>query len=178
MMSRIRYAFLLLCSLLAFDVKAKDFVIDGHVYSKDAVFQFIPVNIPIADINISSLYGMRYHPILGYNKKHEGVDFYAPRGTSVRTTAIGIVVFAGRKGAYGNMIEINHGFGYTTRYAHLDKIYVSVGERVGLKQTIGTVGATGRVTGPHLHYEIRHNKKSYDPVLFIIRAYEAYKHLD
>ncbi|CAN5622780.1 peptidoglycan DD-metalloendopeptidase family protein [soil metagenome] len=99
----------------------------------------------------------RYHPILGVYRAHQGTDFGGPTGTPVRATADGTVIFAGVNGGYGNMVEIRHMNGYTTRYAHLSRFGagIRVGTRVTQKQTIGHIGATGLATAPHLHYELR-----------------------
>lgn len=99
----------------------------------------------------------RYHPILGVYRAHQGTDFGGPSGTPVRATADGTVIFAGVNGGYGNMVEIRHMNGYTTRYAHLSRFGagIRVGTRVTQKQTIGHIGATGLATAPHLHYELR-----------------------
>ena len=98
---------------------------------------------------------------------HSGIDFRAPTGTSVRATGGGIVKEAGRKGGYGNVVEIVHRNGYTTRYAHLSRISVKPGQRVERGQKIGRVGSTGRSTGPHLHYEIRKAGKAINPARFL-----------
>ncbi len=105
---------------------------------------------------ISSPFGMRRHPILGYSKKHTGVDFAAPTGTPVIAAGDGVVTFSGRKGGYGNCVKIRHANGMSTLYGHLNSIArnLKVGKRVNQQQIIGTVGMTGRATGPHLHYEV------------------------
>jgi murein DD-endopeptidase MepM/ murein hydrolase activator NlpD len=104
----------------------------------------------------------RYHPILGVHRAHQGTDFGAPHGSPVRVTADGTVTFAGVNGGYGNVIDVRHQGGYTTRYAHLSRFGtgIRVGARVKQEQVIGYVGATGLATGPHLHYELRHNGRA------------------
>ena len=119
---------------------------------------------PVDGARLSSGYGQRKHPILGYTKMHKGVDFAAPTGTPIYAAGNGIVDFAGRKGSYGKYIRIRHGNGYATAYAHLHRISVRTGARVVQYQTIGQVGSTGRSTGPHLHYEILYNGKQVNPV--------------
>jgi murein DD-endopeptidase MepM/ murein hydrolase activator NlpD len=101
----------------------------------------------------------RYHPILGIHRAHVGTDFGAPQGSPVRVTADGTVIFAGVNGGYGNVIDVRHAGGYMTRYAHLSRFAsgVRAGTKVKQEQVIGFVGATGLATGPHLHYELRHN---------------------
>ncbi len=121
---------------------------------------------PIDGARLSSGYGKRRHPILGYNKMHRGVDFAAPRGTPLYAAGNGTVSFAGRKGAYGNYIQIRHNSEYSTAYAHLKGFARSVrsGKRVKQGQVIGYVGSTGRSTGPHLHYEILRSGRRTNPL--------------
>ncbi|MAF95468.1 MAG: peptidase M23 [Rhodospirillaceae bacterium] len=111
---------------------------------------------PIDGARLSSGFGRRRHPILGYTKLHRGVDFAAPRGTPIYAAGNGVVVRSGRNGAYGKYIRIRHNSRYSTAYAHMRAIDRSArrGKRVKQGQIIGTVGSTGRSTGPHLHYEI------------------------
>ena len=100
-------------------------------------------------------------------RKHKGVDLSAKRGAAVVSAATGRVTFAGRKGAYGNMIEIDHGNGLVTRYAHLDKITVKAGVKVKTGQAIGTVGRTGRTTGVNLHFEVLKFNQQVDPLSIV-----------
>jgi len=116
---------------------------------------------------VTSGFGFRSDPILGVSALHPGIDFRDAVGSNVPATAAGVVTRAGRTGGYGNMVEIDHGGGYSTRYAHLSEIDVKIGEKVALGQTIGKSGSTGRSTGPHLHYEVRHNGKAVNPVSFL-----------
>ncbi|NQV83705.1 MAG: M23 family metallopeptidase [Rhodospirillales bacterium] len=111
---------------------------------------------PIDGARLSSGFGKRRHPILGYNKMHRGVDFAAARGTPIYAAGNGFVVKSGRNGAYGNYVKIRHNNRYHTAYAHMRRIHKSAsqGKRVKQGQIIGYVGTTGRSTGPHLHYEI------------------------
>jgi murein DD-endopeptidase MepM/ murein hydrolase activator NlpD len=99
----------------------------------------------------------RFHPVLGYTRKHEGTDFAAATGTPVMAAGDGTVIRAGRAGGYGNLIEIRHRNGITTRYGHLSRILTHTGARVHQGEVIGKVGQTGLATGPHLHYEFRVN---------------------
>ncbi len=130
----------------------------------------IPVLSPIKIRNvryISSDYGYRLHPILLKMGMHRGIDFSAKQGTTVYSTAEGIVTkIKYSKRGYGNKILITHSNGYSTRYAHLDNIFVKEGQRVYTQSYIGTVGNTGLSTGNHLHYEILHNNRSIDPMFF------------
>ncbi|MDG2361591.1 MAG: M23 family metallopeptidase, partial [Hellea sp.] len=118
---------------------------------------------PINGARISSGFGGRKHPILGYRKMHTGVDFAAPTGTPVLAAGSGTVEYAAWNGAAGNYIRIRHTDGYKTAYFHLSRINVSVGKYVKQDQIIGKVGSTGRSTGPHLHYEVILNGKKINP---------------
>ena len=118
---------------------------------------------PINGARISSGFGGRKHPILGYKKMHTGVDFAAPRGTPVLAAGSGTVEYAAWNGAAGKYIRIRHTDGYKTAYFHLSRINVSVGKYVKQDQIIGKVGSTGRSTGPHLHYEVILNGKKINP---------------
>lgn len=118
---------------------------------------------PVDGARLSSGFGMRLHPILGFSRLHRGVDFAAPTGTPVLASAAGRVVRAGWGGGYGNMIDVDHGRGIVTRYAHLSRMDVKVGQTVSQGQRIGAVGSTGMSTGPHLHYEVIRNGEPIDP---------------
>lgn len=108
---------------------------------------------------------MRRHPILGYNKLHKGADFAAPTGTPIYAAGDGVIEKAGRWGSYGNYVRIRHNSKLKTAYAHMHKIKSGIrpGARVEQGQVIGTVGSTGRSTGPHLHYEVLINNKQVNP---------------
>ena len=123
---------------------------DGHSIRK-ALLQ-----TPVDATRISSTFGMRKHPVLGYTMMHRGVDFAAPAGTPVRAAGDGIVVAAGNAGSYGNYVRIQHNARYSTAYAHLTGFArgITKGMRVRQGQVIAYVGSTGRATGPHLHYEV------------------------
>lgn len=129
----------------------------------------MPAIKPANGIIISG-YGMRPHPILRYNRMHEGVDFRAEVNTEVYATGDGVVSFAGRRGAYGNLIEIDHGFGIVTRYAHLSSFGsdLRTGTEVERGQIIAYSGNTGRSAGPHLHYEVLVDGRPNDPINFMI----------
>ena len=121
---------------------------------------------PLDGAKLSSNYGMRKHPILGYNKMHKGVDFAAPKGTPIYAAGNGTIDYIGRKGAYGKYIRIRHNNAYKTAYAHLNSFSkgMSKGTRVKQGQIIGYVGSTGRSTGPHLHYEVIYEGKQINPM--------------
>lgn len=120
---------------------------------------------PIDGARMSSGFGMRRHPVLGYNKMHKGLDFAAPRGTPIYAAGDGVVEFAGRKGSYGNYVCIRHNGTIKTAYAHMHKFAkgVSSGEKVSQGEIIGYVGTTGRSTGPHLHFEVMKNNIQVNP---------------
>lgn len=115
-------------------------------------------------MRITSKFGRRNHPILGYSKVHKGIDFGAPSGTPVSSAGDGVVVKAGWNGAYGNYVQIKHNGQYSTAYAHLSRINVKPGQKVRQRQNIGAVGTTGRSTGAHLHYEVISNGQQVNPL--------------
>lgn len=121
---------------------------------------------PIDGARLSSGFGMRKHPILGYSRMHRGTDFAAPRGTPIYAAGNGVVEYAGRKGGYGKYVRIRHGGSYKTAYAHMKGFAKGIkkGARVKQGQVIGYVGTTGRSTGPHLHYEVHLNGKQVNPL--------------
>lgn len=128
--------------------------------------------------DVSSLYGMRMHPRYGYWKMHEGVDLSAPKGTPVYATGNGVVVRASWQRGYGELIELNHGFGYKTRYGHLSKMYVSPGDSVTRGQVIGEVGNTGVSSGAHLHYEVRFRDKTVNPIHYFNKDMSPESYVD
>ena len=121
---------------------------------------------PIDGARMSSGFGMRQHPILGYSRMHQGVDFAAPTGTPIYAAGNGVVEMAGWNGGYGNFVRIRHSGGIKTAYAHLNdfKSGLSQGDRVSQGDVIGYVGTTGQSTGPHLHYEVLRNGEQVDPM--------------
>ena len=104
---------------------------------------------------LASGYGVRVDPVYGVTRFHEGMDFAAKTGTRVNATGDGVGVKADWNSGYGNLVEIDHGYGYTTRYAHLSQINVRQGQPVSRGDKVGEVGSTGKSTGSHLHYEVR-----------------------
>lgn len=122
----------------------------------------------------TSGYGFRRDPKTGGRRMHHGVDFAAPNGTALYATADGVVTHASWSGAYGHLVKINHDFGIETRYAHLSRLRVKVGQRVSRGDRIGDMGATGRVTGVHLHYEVRVGGKSVNPMIYIKAANDVF----
>ncbi len=127
----------------------------------------VPLSAPLAVVSVSSPFGYRVDPFNGRPALHEGIDLQGPRGMPVSATAPGVVVFAGWRPEYGRVVELDHGFGMRTRYAHLDEIRVVAGATVALHQPIGTLGATGRVSGAHLHYEVLVDGRVQNPLNFL-----------
>lgn len=120
---------------------------------------------PVNGARLSSSYGTRKHPVLGYTRKHNGVDFAAPRGTPIMAAGVGVIERANVYGSFGNYVRIRHSDGYKTAYAHLKSFArgIKAGARVTQGQIIGYVGTTGRSTGPHLHYEVHKDGKAINP---------------
>jgi murein DD-endopeptidase MepM/ murein hydrolase activator NlpD len=131
------------------------------------ILQAMPIDTPIAQFKVTSRFGVRSDPFRGRQAFHSGLDLKGPLATPVYATAAGTVVFAGWRGAYGKVVEINHGNGLKTIYGHLSSHSVQVGDRVDYRQMIGRQGSTGRSTGPHLHYEVIYNGVRRDPAKFI-----------
>jgi murein DD-endopeptidase MepM/ murein hydrolase activator NlpD len=127
----------------------------------------VPLVSPVDFYHQASPFGLRRDPFTKKKAMHYGVDLAGWGGAPVFTTAPGKVVFAGRKGRYGKMIEIDHGYGIRTRYGHLRKVLVKRGQEVGHRHRIGLLGSTGRSTGPHVHYEVRFDGKPMNPEKFI-----------
>lgn len=127
----------------------------------------LPIAVPVANPRKSSSFGRRIDPFRKRAAFHSGVDFRASTGTSVMATGDGQVLRAGRVGGYGNLVELRHAHGLTTRYGHLSKISVKAGQSVKRGDVIGKVGSTGRSTGPHLHYEVRNRGTARDPQPFM-----------
>lgn len=116
--------------------------------------------------SVSSGYGMRYHPLGFHPKRHQGIDFAVPKGTPVLATAKGLVLERAHSAALGNHIRLQHPHGFESRYAHLEVSLVQVGDTIKAGEVIGFSGDSGRVTGPHLHYEVRQHGKSLNPARF------------
>jgi murein DD-endopeptidase MepM/ murein hydrolase activator NlpD len=134
--------------------------------------RLLPTTLPVKGASLGSSYGHRSDPIAGLRAMHEGIDFNAERGTPVVAAADGVVVAAAWQGDFGNMVEIDHGDGLTTRYAHLSRMDVQPGRLVKREQRIGAVGNTGRSTGPHLHFEVRMLGAPQNPALFLKQGEE------
>ena len=137
--------------------------------------QAAPFAIPVkSSYRFTSGYGYRRDPKTGGRRMHRGVDFAGPVGTPLYATADGVVTHAGWLSGYGRLVKIKHEFGIETRYAHMSKIRVKVGQRVSRGERIGDMGASGRVTGPHLHYEVRVGGKAVNPMIYIKAANDVF----
>ena len=161
-------------SELRFELNSLDF--DLKQFRKlQVLMRQLPLSAPLNYFTISSHFGKRRDPI---NKRwaiHTGLDFGGIKNSSVYTTASGKVTFAGRNGKYGKLVEIDHGFGFKTKYGHLNKVLVKRGQKVEYRARIGLMGSTGRSTGPHLHYEILFKGRHQNPIRFIKAGRYVYK---
>lgn len=131
------------------------------------VFTALPLVPPLTNYKLTSNFGARTDPFNGRTAMHDGIDLAGPYKQPVTATADGEVVFAGRRSRYGKVVEIDHGHGLMTRYAHLAKITVRRGETVKIGRTIGLLGMTGRSSGPHVHYEVRYHDRAINPSKFL-----------
>jgi len=129
--------------------------------------QILPEGSPVTGGWTSSLFGWRTDPISGKKGFHDGIDFAGRTGSNVSSVAAGIVTWSGKDSGYGRMVEISHGNGYVTRYAHNKKNLVVVGDRVEKGQKIAVMGSSGRSTGPHVHFEVVHNGRHVNPRKFV-----------
>lgn len=137
----------------------------------------LPFGNPAPGRAITSRFGNRMDPFLGRPALHTGIDFRAETGADVKSTGAGKVTVAENSGGYGNMVEIDHGQGVSTRFGHLSAILVKAGDRVEAGDVIGRAGSTGRSTGPHVHYEVRRNDTPVDPMRFLIAGAELKTYL-
>ena len=132
-----------------------------------ALVKTLPVSAPLESYQVGSPFGVRGDPINGHSSYHTGLDLQAPYMSPVYATAAGTVTYSGYRDDYGKVVEIDHGNGIATRYAHLHRQTVSVGQRVVAHTQIGFLGSTGRATGPHVHYEVLVNGEPQDPAKFL-----------
>ena len=132
-----------------------------------ALARALPVSAPLETYELGSPFGVRGDPINGHQAYHTGIDLKAPYMSPVYATAAGVVTYAGYRTDYGKVVEIDHGNGIATRYAHLHRQTVSVGQRIAAHTQIGFLGSTGRATGPHVHYEVLVNGEPQDPEKFL-----------
>lgn len=142
-------------------------LLENLLMSRSLQDEVVPAGRPIAAGWLSSYFGMRTDPFTGKQERHNGLDFAGKLGSDVVAVASGVITWAGRRYGYGNLVEINHGNGYSTRYGHNQNITVKVGDAVKKGQVVAKMGSTGRSTGPHVHFEVLHNGKPVDPVKYI-----------
>lgn len=141
--------------------------LENVIVGRQLSLEIKPSGRPIHEGYISSYYGERMDPFNGEDAFHKGVDFASDAGSDVLAVASGIVTWAGPREGYGNLIEINHGNGYVTRYAHAARTLVTVGDEVERGQAVAVVGSTGRSTGPHVHFEVVKDGRQIDPMAFV-----------
>lgn len=145
-------------------------ILESLLDSRRAVADTAVAGRPITKGWLSSRYGQRTDPFTGRLTMHKGVDFAAKDGSDVLATGAGLVTYAGNRWGYGNLVEINHGNGLATRYAHLKEVVAQKGDIVKANDRIGIVGSTGRSTGPHVHYEVLRNGHQVNPATYIAKA--------
>ncbi|MEM6817332.1 MAG: M23 family metallopeptidase [Pseudomonadota bacterium] len=142
-------------------------VLESVMLTRNLGERIMPKGRPVLGGWISSHYGTRTDPFTGKQARHKGVDIAARAGAEIRSVASGVVTYSGNRYGYGMMVEIDHGDGYVTRYAHNAENHVSVGDEVQKGQIIGLMGSTGRATGPNLHFEVLKDGKNQNPVGYI-----------
>jgi murein DD-endopeptidase MepM/ murein hydrolase activator NlpD len=155
---------------LSYEVEKREFTLSdlaAKLEEKRLVLLYTPTIKPVNGW-LSSQFGFRISPFTGRQTFHEGIDIAARFGADVHASAKGVVVFAGPRAGYGQMVAIDHGYGYMTRYGHNSAVTVKVGDKVEKGSVIAKVGSSGRTTGPHLHYEVVVNGIPVNPLKFII----------
>jgi murein DD-endopeptidase MepM/ murein hydrolase activator NlpD len=143
--------------------------LENVILARELHEEIHPEGRPVANGFISSYFGERADPFDGLETFHKGVDFAGAPGSPVVAVATGVVTWAGERTGYGKLIEINHGDGFTTRYAHNERTLVTVGQTVKRGETIALMGSTGRSTGPHVHFEVLRNGRQVNPLSFVGR---------
>lgn len=141
--------------------------LENVIIDRDLKKQIHPEGRPVKSGFISSYFGEREDPFSGEEAYHKGVDFAGTAGANVVAVAAGVVTWAGNRTGYGNLVEINHGDGYVTRYAHNQRTLVAVGQTVKRGDAIALMGSTGRSTGPHVHFEVIRNGRQVNPLTFV-----------
>ena len=142
-------------------------VLENLLLDRNVQLAAQPAGAPVADAYVSSVFGMRIDPFDGELSMHSGMDFAGTEGEAVKAVAAGVVTWAGDRSGYGNMVEIDHGNGYATRYGHNETILVHVGQIVKKGEEISLMGSTGRSTGPHVHFEVLYNGVAVNPARFV-----------
>jgi murein DD-endopeptidase MepM/ murein hydrolase activator NlpD len=143
--------------------------LENVILTRELKEEIHPEGRPVSSGYISSYFGERADPFDGREAFHKGVDFAGNLGSDVVAVAAGVVTWSGERSGYGKLIEINHGDGYSTRYAHNERTLVAVGQTVKRGESIALMGSTGHSTGPHVHFEVLHNGRQVDPLSFIGR---------
>ena len=143
--------------------------LENVILTRELRREAYPHGRPVQAGFISSFFGSRVDPFTGYTAFHAGVDFAGEAGAQVAAVATGVVIWSGERMGYGNLVEVNHGGGYVTRYAHNSANLVKVGDAVQKGQVLALIGTTGHSTGPHLHFEVLHDGSAVDPMAFIDR---------
>src|SRR5687767_6003028 len=143
-------------------------VLEAQLFEQAVKKKLLPTMMPVSAPFNASGFGRRVDPFTGQWAMHEGIDFLADSGSPIAAAAGGVVVFAGFHPQYGYMIDIDHGNDLVTRYAHCSKLYVKEGDVVQRGRKIAEVGSTGRSTGPHLHFEVRHRGAAQNPARFLV----------
>jgi murein DD-endopeptidase MepM/ murein hydrolase activator NlpD len=150
------------------DVRSAQFsALENVVLGRQLSSEIKPSGRPVREGYISSYFGERMDPFNGEEAFHKGIDFASDAGTDVLAVAAGMVTWAGPREGYGNLVEINHGNGYVTRYAHGSRALVAVGDQVERGQAIAVVGSTGRSTGPHVHFEVLRDGRQINPMAYV-----------
>jgi murein DD-endopeptidase MepM/ murein hydrolase activator NlpD len=142
-------------------------VLESMISTRNLSRQIVPAGRPVTQGWISSYFGHRTDPFNGRKAFHRGLDFAGPAGSKVVSVASGVVTYSKDRFGYGKTVEINHGNGYVTRYAHNQRVLVSVGDTIQKGQPIALIGSTGRSTGPHLHFEVLKQGRAVDPMSFV-----------
>jgi murein DD-endopeptidase MepM/ murein hydrolase activator NlpD len=149
------------------DREAQLWVLEGVLMNENLRDRVYPQGRPVSSGWISSYFGKRTDPFTGKPANHTGIDFAGKKGQEIQSVADGVVTYSGDRYGYGIMVEVNHGNGYVTRYAHNSENLVAVGDEVKKGQVLGLMGETGRATGPNLHFEVVRNGRRVNPVNFI-----------
>ena len=142
-------------------------VLEEMMMNRNLQAEVMPAGRPVNRGWLSSFFGLRTDPFTGHKVHHSGVDFAGKMGSDIVSVGAGVVTFAGRRSGYGNLVEVNHGSGYVTRYGHCQEILVKVGDTLQKGQVVAKMGSTGRSTGPHVHFEVMKNGRAVNPKRYI-----------
>lgn len=142
-------------------------VLETMIMSRNLQAEVMPTGRPITRGWLSSYFGLRTDPFTGRRVHHSGIDFAGKSGSDIVAVAAGVVTYSGKRSGYGNLVEINHGNGYVTRYGHCKKNLVHVGQTIKKGEVVALMGTTGRSTGPHVHFEVMRNGRHVDPKRYI-----------